>query len=104
MPGLDGVETAYILRTQPPFTLDPVLRAPDRDSRAHDSGEKGGLSEWSDRQALSIRKVEKTDLKWMRWELVPGSGSGSGLGHGLAFQPVWGPFPFRKYRGPRSLL
>lgn len=117
MPVMDGLETARILLTQPPFAMDPVLRAtPIIGMGPHATpiigtapipGYKRGYIVDILQKPFRERQVRMILMKWSRRELAPpgpGPVLGSNRGDGMAFRPVWGPFPFRKYRGPRSLL
>lgn len=111
VPVLHPKEFIYILRTQPPFANDPVLRAAPvigmDASRVRASREKF-IREWGVDDVVP-RPMKTTVLRdvllyWSRREVVPNQGPGGPGGPGYGFQPVWGPFPLRGYTGPRSLL
>lgn len=113
MPVMGGLETARILLTQPPFAMDPILRAtPIIGMEPHGTmapipGYNRGYIVDILQKPVRESHVRMMLLKWSRREWAPpgpGPVLGSGLGDGMASRPVWGPFPFRKYRGPRSLL
>ena len=46
------------------------------------------------RRPARLADLRRVLLRWSRREFIPGGG----------FRPVWGPFPVRGYKGPRSLL
>ncbi|RHZ45458.1 response regulator [Aspergillus thermomutatus] len=111
MPVLDGISAASIIRTQPPFASNPVLRtAPIIAVGAHgvrlDREAFAGKGESC--QADAVVLVEEGEGST---GVLPGAvpvpeakaGAGAGAG-GVGFRPAWGPMPLRGYRGPRSLL
>lgn len=101
MPVISGLETINILRTQPPFSTDAALRATpiigtspltfriDRERYMS----KYPMDDMMRRPAR-LADLRRVLLRWSRREFIPGGG----------FRPVWGPFPVRGYKGPRSLL
>lgn len=67
------------------------------------NGELGNCPYYDDLipRPIGLKRLVKILGYWSRRELAP---PGPGRGPGMAFQPVWGPFPFRAHRGPRSPL
>lgn len=107
VPVMSPQEFIRILRTQPPFVNDPVLRAAPvigmDASRVRASREKF-IREWGVDDVvprpMKAKVLRDVLLYWSRREMVPNQDDGSGFG----VRPVWGPFPLREYTGPRSLL
>ena len=101
MPVMSGLETINILRTQSPFSTDPALRAipiigtcpltSQIDRERYMS--KYPMDDMM-RKPARLADLRRVLLRWSRTQFAPGEG----------FRPVWGPFPLRGFKGPRSLL
>lgn len=101
MPIMSGLEIINILRTQPPFSTNPVLRTipiiGTSPLTLHSDRERYMSKypiDYIMRRPIKLADLRRILLMWSRTRFVPGRG----------FRPVWGPFPLRGYKGPRSLL
>ena len=104
---MGGWEMAQIIRTQPPFSTDPQLRATPiialglfniRRDLFEKKGLEAGINDLVNKP-LKLRELRQILLKWTRWQLVQ-----DGPGVPPRWAGAWGALPFRQYQGPRSRM
>jgi CheY-like chemotaxis protein len=103
MPVMDGLEATRIIRTQPPFSTDARLRAtPIIGMAANALLDRQMLVEYRSKgfddilkKPPSLARLRALLRGWTRWQHAL---------EGPTMAPVWGPYPLRQYRGPRSRL
>ncbi|PLB34722.1 response regulator [Aspergillus candidus] len=106
MPVMGGFKATETIRTQLPFINNPKLQmTPIIALTAHiirGDGERLFQKGFTDVLSKPVRWTHLTQilLQYLRYQPTP-VGPGSPM---LKMMPVWGPFPFRKFQGPRSLL
>ncbi|KAI9375959.1 CheY-like superfamily [Aspergillus egyptiacus] len=111
MPVMSGLEATRIIRTQPPFATDAKLASTPIIALApwavRSDKERLAQQGFDDVLSKPIRlgHMGKMLLFWSRRRAVRRSGMPLS-GRVVAIPPAaqWGPFPLRRFRGPRSLL
>ncbi|KAL4778789.1 CheY-like superfamily [Aspergillus varians] len=117
MPIMSGHQALSIIRSQPPFTTDPVIPtipiiALSASQMPGETQRLAGLG-FDDSIPKPIRseRLRKVILYWSGRRVVPRQGGPPGVpvprsGNWVPVSAaaVWGPMPLRAFRGPRSLL
>lgn len=129
MPVLDGINATQILRTQPPFAMDPVLHCTPIIGLGVSSLEQLRRDWYAEnyfddflRKPFRMSEIRRALLRWSKGHLAPMPGQQPLLRDANAAQPQrlglarglkrpgfvyvnnWGEMPLRKFRGPKSLL
>lgn len=106
MPLMGGFEATKIIRTQAPFVNNPKLRmtpivalAAHVMLRDHERYNAKGFDNILSKP-IKVKRLRDLLLQYSRYQPVP-VGPGSPM---TKMEPAWGPFPFRKFQGPRSRL
>lgn len=107
MPIMDGYTAAKAIRTQQPFCIDPRIRELPiiaMTARAypsiHESSVESGMNDGM-LKPIRLLDLKRVIQRWSKWEVVQDPTRGPAH---FSRVPIWGPLPFRRYRGPRSLL
>ena len=101
MPVMCGLEATRIIRTQPPFSTDAMLRATPiiglPAGTIFSPQETLKRTGYDDILSKPVRLylLKAMLLRWSRWQHAI---------DGATMVPAWGPYPLRAYRGPRSRL
>lgn len=106
MPMMGGIEATNIIRSQAPFVNNRKLRmTPIVALTAHAllGDNQRFIAKGFDNtlpKPIRSRRLNDLLLQYSRYQPVP-AGPGSPT---TKMEPAWGPFPLRRFRGPRSRL